>query len=210
LVDRHDMLRAIILPEGRQQILKDVPAYEVKVLDVREQTPGIAQSELEAVREEMSHEVRSADQWPLFQVRASLLKNRRVRVHLSVDALIGDAWSWQLLGRELAQLYEDPNLALVPLELSFRDYILAVESLKETELYRRSRDYWFGKLATLPPAPDLPLAANARSIAAPAFKRQTATLEPEAWRRMKARGAQSGAKITSGLSLLFASLEING
>jgi amino acid adenylation domain-containing protein len=76
LVDRHDMLRAIILPEGRQQILKDVPAYEVKVLDVREQTPGIAQSELEAVREEMSHEVRSADQWPLFQVRASLLTCR--------------------------------------------------------------------------------------------------------------------------------------
>jgi amino acid adenylation domain-containing protein len=206
LVERHDMLRAIILPDGQQQILKDVPPYEVKVLDVREQTPEIAQSELQAVREEMSHEVRSADQWPLFQVRASLLKNRRVRVHLSVDALIGDAWSWQLLGRELAQLYEDTELALVPLELSFRDYILAVESLREMELYRRSRDYWFGKLATLPPAPDLPLAANARSIAAPSFKRQTATLEPDAWRRMRARGAQSG--LTGSGILLAAFAEV--
>ena len=35
LIERHDMLRAIILPTGEQQILEEVPLYEIKTLDLR-------------------------------------------------------------------------------------------------------------------------------------------------------------------------------
>jgi len=35
VIERHDMLRAVIDPDGQQRILKDVPPYQIKVEDLR-------------------------------------------------------------------------------------------------------------------------------------------------------------------------------
>jgi acyl carrier protein len=58
LIERHDMLRAIVLPEGQQQILKQVPRYSLEVLDLRGQDPQSASSQMEAVRDRMSQGAR--------------------------------------------------------------------------------------------------------------------------------------------------------
>src|ERR1700730_8603241 len=50
LISRHEMLRCIVLPEGRQQILKEVPDYKVKCADFREQSPSSAEAHLNDVR----------------------------------------------------------------------------------------------------------------------------------------------------------------
>ena len=34
LINRHDMLRAIVLPDGRQQVLQEVPVYEIQLFDL--------------------------------------------------------------------------------------------------------------------------------------------------------------------------------
>ncbi|MEH2459716.1 hypothetical protein [Nostoc sp.] len=46
----------------------------------------------------------------------------------------------------------------------FRDYVLAEQSLQQTELYQRSQNYWFSRLDNFPPAPDLPLAKNPKEL----------------------------------------------
>jgi hypothetical protein len=51
LIDRHDMLRAMVRPDGRQQILKDVPRYEIEVLDLTGKDEEVVERELQAVRE---------------------------------------------------------------------------------------------------------------------------------------------------------------
>ena len=114
LVDRHDMLRAIVSSDGRQRILKTVPAYRIKTLDLRRADPDTVQSGLNAVRESMSHQVLPSDQWPLFEVRASLLDAQRFRVHLSFDALVVDARSRNVLFAEWSQFYRDPAVRLPP------------------------------------------------------------------------------------------------
>src|SRR5437867_7689632 len=40
VVERHEMLRAIVRPDGQQQILAEVPAYQIEVTDLRGQTPA--------------------------------------------------------------------------------------------------------------------------------------------------------------------------
>ena len=99
LIERHDMLRAVLLPEGRQKILDTVPPLSIPVEDLRGRPD--AGERLAEIRERMSHQVLPGDRWPLFDVCASRLDGGRVRLHFSRDALIGDAWSFQLLNREL-------------------------------------------------------------------------------------------------------------
>ena len=61
----------------------------------------------------------AADRWPLFEIRVCLLNEGRVRLHVSMDALICDAWSRQVLVRELQQLYADAEFPLPPVGLTF-------------------------------------------------------------------------------------------
>ncbi len=115
-----------------------------------------------------------------------------------------DGWSGAILIRELCALYQNPDAVLPPLEISFRDYVLAEAALRETDLYRRSRDYWWDRLATLPPAPDLPLAKDPSLIATPRFTRRSRRFEPTAWKSLKKRAARAGLTSSGPLLAAFA------
>jgi amino acid adenylation domain-containing protein len=208
LVERHDMLRVVFLPDGRQQVMEHVPPYEIRVLDLRGQAPGQAAAQLEAVRSEMSHQVLPSDRAPLFEIRASRLDEQRTRLHLSLDVLMSDARSFNILFDELRQIYEDPECSLPALNLSFRDYVLAAATLPDAGAWLRARDYWLNRLPTLPPAPDLPLATSPSSVKEVRFKRRTARLEAVAWSRLKARAGLAG--LTPSALLLAAYAEVLG
>jgi amino acid adenylation domain-containing protein len=192
LIERHDMLRAVVLPDGRQQIMETVPPYEIEVLDLRGRFEAERALELEEVRRTMSHQVLPSDRWPLFEVRASRLDEERIRFHISFDFLIGDAWSWQILTRDLVRLYQDPSAALPPLELSFRDYVLATLDFERTPAFERALAYWRERLADLPPAPDLPLAKSPAALGRPHFVRHATRVPAAAWSRLKERAARAG------------------
>ncbi|RCX18350.1 amino acid adenylation domain-containing protein [Anaerobacterium chartisolvens] len=203
LIERHDMLRSIIR-EGQQQVLEYVPRYKVKVIDLRELITEQNSLMLEETREEMSHQILSSDQWPLFDIRASLLKSDRVRLHISVDVLIGDAWSWQIIGRELNKLYMNESASLPKLELSFRDYVLTEAKLADTEGYKKSYRYWQERLPKLPSAPDLPLAKSPSYIKNPRFVRRTGRLSAEAWNKMKMKISSMRLTPSAVLAAAFA------
>ncbi|HEX9942664.1 MAG TPA: non-ribosomal peptide synthase/polyketide synthase [Thermoanaerobaculia bacterium] len=210
LINRHDMLRAVFLPDGRQQVLEAVPPYRVEVLDLRGRPREVVESELARVREELSHQVLQTDRWPLFDLRATLLDGPggqdRIRLHISRDALIYDAWSSTLLGRELVRLYLDPAAELPPLEITFRDYVMMELALRETEAWRRSLEYWRDHLATLPPGPELPLAKSPAALAQPRFERRRALLGAEPWGRFQARAAACGLTASAAVMAAFSEI----
>src|SRR5205085_1966026 len=105
LIDRHDMLRAVVLPDGRQQILKNLPPYRIEIIDARGKDSQWIHFQLSDCREGMSHQVRRPDQWPLFDIRAFQIDQRTVRLFISFDILLADIWSIRIISRELAELY---------------------------------------------------------------------------------------------------------
>ncbi|MCV3216658.1 amino acid adenylation domain-containing protein [Plectonema radiosum NIES-515] len=206
VIERHDMLRAIVLPNGQQQVLKQVPFYTIETLDLRDKTEDIANAELDAVRQRMSHQVIPSDRWPLFEFRVTRLAEESFRLHVSFDLQIFDAWSLFRLFDEWFQLYQHPEELLPPLEISFRDYVLAEQSIEQTELYKRSQAYWFNRLDELSPAPDLPLAKSPKEIKHHQNKRYEGRLEPTQWQQLKQRAANAG--LTPSGVLLAAFTEI--
>ena len=204
MIERHDALRLVFLADGRQQILETVPPYEVQVRDFRDLDAAETETRLLALRDTMSHRMMPPDQWPLFEVCATHIDERRTRLHLSFDLLLADAWSFQLVFQEMADLARSPDASLEPLEISFRDYVLAEKQLEETELFQRSRAYWLERLETLPAAPDLPLLPDSAARSEQArFRRFDASLPAEDWTRMQEAAAALGVTPTGVLMTAF-------
>ena len=206
LIQRHDMLRMVVLPTGQQQVLEQVPRYQMVILDLRGEAPQVITTQLETLRQQMSHQVRPVEQWPLFEIRATRLDEQQTRLHLSFDALIADAWSLRCLLKEWLQLYQNPALRLTPLTLSFRDYVLTEQAWQDTEWYQRSKDYWFNRINTLPLAPELPIAKNPATVTKPWFKRRRAQLVPESWQPLKRRATKAGLTPSGVLLAAFADI----
>jgi pyochelin synthetase len=206
LIDRHDMLRVVLLPDGQQQVLKEVPPYQIAVQDLRGQDPNVVATELDAIRQRMSCQIFPVDRWPLFEILIARIDDQRTRVCMSCDLLIADLRSIQILISEWFQLYENPKAYLTPLAISFRDYVLAERALQNSATYKRSQEYWQQRIPALPPAPQLPLTSTPGSLSQPRFVRRSTTLAPECWSRLKARARQLG--LTPAAVLLTAYAEI--
>lgn len=203
LVARHEMLRAIVLPDGMQRILPGVPDYEIAVTDLGALDDAAAAAALDELRDRLSHQVLSVHEWPLFELRATRLAGDRVRVHLGIDGIVGDAWSLSILFRELAALYAEPATELPALELSFRDYVLAREALKRSPRYEAARAYWLDRVATLPPAPRWPMTMAMSALAVPRFRRREGRLRAPAWASLRRRAGQAGLTPTAVLLTAF-------
>ncbi|MBD2254651.1 non-ribosomal peptide synthetase, partial [Nostoc parmelioides] len=201
LIERHDMLRVIVQADGQQRVLAQVPDFKIAVTDLR----GV-DSALQDIRQSLSHQVRPTDSYPLFEIQAILLDDNKIRFCISFDVLIGDAWSFRLLGRELVQILENPEVELPPINLTFRDYVLTENTLKDSAIYQRSQAYWQNRLTTLPPAPELPLTKPLSKITEPHFTRRSGTLSPSQWQKLKQQASEGGITPSGILLAAFAKI----
>lgn len=202
LIDRHDMLRVIILRDGTQQILRDVPKYEIPVRDLRGAPDRDAQ--LARLREEFSHAILPTDQWPLFRLNVTRVEDRLTRLHFGIDTLIGDAWGLRIFFAELDTLYQDPHAELPPLTLSFRDYVVAEVADRQGAAYTKALSYWQERLPTLASAPALPLAQSIEEVTHPRFVRRRFHLPSTAWTRLRQHASRYGLTPTQAILAVYA------
>lgn len=201
MVRRHDMLRAVVDEAGHQRFLSEVPEYEVPVQDVRGHAQAEVDAAIERFRAGMDHRVYRPDRWPLFDLRLTVADDH-VRLHLSVDFLIADYLSIQLLLEELVHRHEDPAAEPQAPALSFRDYLLAERSLRQGTRYERDRDYWRQRLDDLPGAPDLPVAGRTGNR----FSRRQAEFSPGEWKALRREATSRG--VTPSVAVLSSYAEV--
>ncbi|MFI0242109.1 amino acid adenylation domain-containing protein [Streptomyces sp. NPDC016845] len=207
LVRRHDALRIVVDEDGAQRILADVPDYRIEVEDLRGLDDAGRVGRLEATRRAMSHQVLPSETWPLFDIRASRTGEADARLHFGIDTLIADGGSVQILLRELLAVYRG-ELRPSPLDLSFRDYVMAEQRRRGGPQRARDLAYWRDRLDTLPPAPPLPLAKRPEELTETRFRRREAHLAADVWGRLKERAA--AARITPSALALSAYATVLG
>lgn len=205
-IDRHEMLRAVIRPDGRQQILENIPLFQIKTIDMKKDSSEASERKISSIRKEMSHHVMAADQWPLFEICAVQTSEKQTVLHIGMDMLIVDGYSIYLLFREIFDLYHNPDLKMPAIGCSFRDYVLAEKEFRKSDLYLRSKEYWLERLPALPPSPELPLAKNPSELVTTEFIRRDTRIESEIWGKLKKRASEAG--LTSSNILLAAYAEV--
>ena len=204
LVERHDALRLVLTPDGRQRILPQAPSCQITCHDLRQS--GIEEQEkfLAAARARLCQAKSTPGHWPLFAIETSLLASNRIRLHMGIDPLICDPWSIGILQRELTALYEDPSVALPQLPLSFRDCVLADQRSRSSPLYERAKAYWHDLLAVMPAAPPLPTRVPPESITEPRPRKISASLDERAFATLKARAALGNITPSAVLLTVYA------
>ena len=126
----------------------------------------------------MSRQVHAPDEWPLFDFCVSLLDGEVSRLHISIDLLIGDGRSFEIVFQELMQLYRDPGgrasaaRAFFP-RLSAGAYVPRTDRRvsRVARVLEQTR-------ADDAASPELPLEKSPASITRPVFKRRSAALDP--------------------------------
>ncbi|CAO4171856.1 amino acid adenylation domain-containing protein [Methylorubrum populi] len=211
LIARHDALRLVIEPDGRQRILAEVPPYRIAAADLSAAPETEVTAHLAGWREALSHHVLDAGTWPLFELRATHLPGGRTRLHISIDMLINDVTSSQVLWEELGRVYAAGSVeaaGLNPFAISFRDYVLAKArpTPDRAAQLEKDRAYWMGRLGTLPPAPQLPLAPAPARLGPPRFVRHAGRLPAETWQGLRERARGFG--VTPATLLIGAFSEV--
>lgn len=206
LVARHDMLRAIVLPDGTQQVLREVPAFELPCADISERSRSEQDAHLAGLRDGMSHQVFDLQRWPLFELRAVKLDAKVTRLLFSIDLIIADAGSVVIIFRDWAELYHDPTRPRAALGYDFQRYSRTEPALLGGEAYQRAEQYWRARLDQLPDAPQLPLRVDPGSVVAPHFVRYSGTMSKLRWSRLKELGRAAG--LTPSVLMCTAYVEV--
>ncbi|MER5277157.1 amino acid adenylation domain-containing protein [Streptomyces sp. NPDC002809] len=202
LIARHDMLRAVINNDSTQRVLPEVPRYEIRTYDVSGLEADAREQKLADLHEEMRDQVLDADQWPLFDVRASILGEGRIRLHVAHEALISDAWGASTVFREWAQSVRGEELD-EPAEITFRDYVTAAKELEQGPEYAASLEYWRGRVAQMPPAPELPLARDPATVHRPHFVHREHRLDREAWTAFREHAKAAGVTASAAICAAY-------
>ena len=206
LVRRHDMLRAIVTEDGQQRVLEEIEIPDIPIDDLRHLQIEDREARLATTRATMSHRTHELGQWPLWEIRLSLLDNDTTRIHLGIDGIVVDDRSYQILIREWFLLYDGRDRELAPLTFTFRDYVLKERALQSSEAYRKALDYWTAKIEHLPKAPQLPQRGDLTVLGQVTFTRKASRLFAPAWARIKE--ICSARKITPPSLVLSAFVEV--
>lgn len=202
VVRRHDMLRAVVMPDGRQRILEN-PG---RVVIEEEMLPATGEDVVLAqARHAMSHTCYDLSVWPqtcfkVFRQPAGEDGTSHGILMWSLDTWNLDLRSVQVILDDLTRLYrgEEPR---PPVEVSFRDYVAALGRLRKTSRYRRALDYWRERIRALPCPPDLPRQPLAERQAG-RFTRRSRRLPAEVWQPIRDMAARHG--LTTPVLLLAA------
>ena len=201
VVQRHDMLRMVVDPDGRQRVLRDVPYYRIERHDLSGLAPQDREQALADTRATLAARVLPADRWPLFGILASDTGGGCYRLYLQLDLLAFDVQSLKVMMDDLARAYRGE--ALPVMTITFRDHVMADEARREAPAWQQSLRYWQERLDDLPAAPILPLPSSI-PIGPPRFTTRTARLPRNEWQALKHLWKVWGVTPSAALLALFA------
>ncbi|MEU6927215.1 SDR family NAD(P)-dependent oxidoreductase [Streptomyces sp. NPDC046631] len=193
LVRRHPMLRAVFAPEaGSQRVLGRVPRISIPIENLTRLTENERDERLAAIHAELKAKEFDVTSWPLFMVRATAISSTVTRLHFGIDVLVSDGSSTSVLFKEWAQLYDAPDLELPELRSGFDEFTLKIREQASTAESDQSRSYWTGRLQSLPPAPELPLAVRLGDVPRPVFTNRFIRVDAPEWEQFKRNAAVAG------------------
>lgn len=206
---RHRKEINIVNAAMQLQMLRETPSIQCQVRDFRHLDRQAAERELLQVRAQNMRRELPLDRWPWFDVIISLWSEgqfEKARIHYNHNNFFIDGFAMGQLLNEVEAYYQQPDLTLPVLTLSYRDAMLALDALAHSESGEKARRYWFERLADLPPPPPLPQKSGMERRCRSRLNRREQILSAESWKGFKGNAARYGITPTNAVIAAYAEI----
>lgn len=162
IVRRHEMLRTTFHSKDGSQTQMISPSLSLKclLLDLSHLPASKQEEEVHRLAFEEARRPFNLERGPLLRIRVICLEPERYILLLTLHHIVADAWSMEILGREVAALY--PAFAarqpspLPDLPLQYKDYAIWQRRWLQGDLLATQLAYWTEKLREAELVLDLP------------------------------------------------------
>lgn len=187
LIKRHEMLRVKISKEGKECYLKELDKKPVEVYDLSNKSQKETNYLRQSIREKLQFKEYNPEEGALFDIGLCILNEEEGILYLSLDMLLGDFVSIDIVVKDLQRLYEGEKLK--PLTMTFRDYIMYKTRERETmdfrSTYERDKKYWMDRMDLLPSQPELPKEEQQQVIETGRFYHKEYLILKEHWKKVE-------------------------
>lgn len=157
VIEKHDMLRAVIYEEGYQVIQKEVPWQKVLLNSIVTKPIEKQDQCIAEVRSRLAQKKYDVGEWPLCELEATFFDDGMCILHFSIDMMISDFISTNIILKDLVFYYNHPDAESVPFSISYRDIVLYQNQMQYSEKYLIDKEYWMKRIEHLPVELDLPM-----------------------------------------------------
>ena len=207
LIMYHDMLRAVYTQDGMQRVVEKPLLPTLEVNDLRSCAKIETETKLAAIRKRWETKDYNIGDWPMHAFGVTMLSDACV-LHFSVDMLIADFVSVNVMVSELFKFYADSNIAPATSELTYRDIVMedivSLEEERKNKKYEEAKAYWQYNVSGMGGTPLLPILKIPRKTAS--FHRHVFQVKRENWGKIKTYAREYG--ITSSSAVMTAYIEL--
>ncbi|RFA28403.1 hypothetical protein CAI21_12600 [Alkalilimnicola ehrlichii] len=190
LVNRHDMLRSVMLPDGRQKVIDLIPDCELIKEDLRSCSVEEQEARIREIRSDMLRQPKEEPIHPV-EIRACRIGDNEWRLHFGFSTQIFDLASVELMAADCRAVYEGDATHGSPLPVTFRDVVLIEDDFSETMEFQRASDYWSERFRQLPEPAQFPPEARGEADAA-VFEHRHLLIDVPQWQAIKNKAKANG------------------
>ncbi len=181
------------------QTVRDPGPMRVGVTDLRHHAEGEVRDHIERVRARMQRSELPLDRWPWLAAEITWYDEGRARLHYNHNNFFVDGPGTGRFLDSALHCYRHPREPRPELELSYRDCLLALAELEESEPGRTSEKYWRERIPGLPRPPAIPLATGVGTQTRSRLSRRELVLPEPVWTRFKRQATSRGLTPTSAV-----------
>ncbi len=187
VVNRHDMLRAIVMKNGTQKVLEKVDVPDIRFVSRED---GISVTD---IRRELSQKNYDPETWPLFDMCLVQEETQDV-LCFSIDMLVADFTSITIMLNEMELIYNGVEPKQLP-DVTFRDVIVEKANRKDETGVEKAKEYWLNRMDSLPSAPELPILSAAPQTTS--VSQKNTILSYGEWEKIEAYAKENKLTATS-------------
>lgn len=182
VIRKNDALRLVILENGNQKVLKEVPDYTIEEFDFA------SHGERLAAREKWNHHFYELNKWPFFSMKVSHVAGEKDVLHFDFDCMIMDAWSAKIAIVQMFKLYHGEAVNFPT--YTFEEYVKSVKAYEASQDFSAAENFWKSKAAELVCEPKLPYAKPLSEIRNHRFARLEGGLDTAEYQALLARARE--------------------
>ena len=208
-LNHHRGAIAVVTKMSQLQLLKEIPKIKVKVNDYRALETDEAHKKLLEIRNIVKRQELPLDTFPWFDLQVSFWRegnSTKSRMHFNNNNFFIDGFGTNKLHQLVEKFYVDPELSILPIEISLRDVSKAFDELEESESGIKSKKYWLDRIADLPDAPAFPQINGKNRRSRARMERIRHIIPSDKWQNFKQLAALHGLTPSNAITAAYAEL----